>query len=182
MGDAAGLAEAAQAPSCTTHFCIVDRHGNMCSVTQTLLSIFGSRVVSPSTGLLLNNGIMWFDPVPGRPNSLGPGKRCLGNFCPIYRRSRRWPPLRARRLRRAQDHRRGAADHLLHDRPRPDAGRGLPPAAHRHERRRQSHRRPHAAAVGDRRAGGGLPHRDGACAPTFPMRSPVRRRCCARAT
>ena len=83
MGDAAGLAEAAQAPSCTTHFCIVDRHGNLCSVTQTLLSIFGSRVVSPSTGLLLNNGIMWFDPEPGKPNSLGPGKRCLGNFCPV---------------------------------------------------------------------------------------------------
>jgi gamma-glutamyltranspeptidase / glutathione hydrolase len=82
MGDAAGIAEAGQAPSCTTHFSIVDRHGNMCSVTQTLLSIFGSRVVSPSTGLLLNNGIMWFDPEPGKPNSLGPGKRCLGNFCP----------------------------------------------------------------------------------------------------
>jgi gamma-glutamyltranspeptidase / glutathione hydrolase len=83
MGDAAGLAEAEHAPSCTTHFSIVDRHGNMCSVTQTLLSIFGSRVVSPSTGLLLNNGIMWFDPEPGKPNSLGPGKRCLGNFCPV---------------------------------------------------------------------------------------------------
>ena len=83
MGDAAGFAEAAQAPSCTTHFSIVDAQGNMCSVTQTLLSIFGSRVVSPSTGLLMNNGIMWFDPEPGRPNSLGPGKRCLGNFCPV---------------------------------------------------------------------------------------------------
>ena len=71
------------APSCTTHFSVVDRHGNLCSVTQTLLSIFGSRVVSPSTGLLLNNGIMWFDPEPGKPNSLGPGKRCLGNFCPV---------------------------------------------------------------------------------------------------
>ena len=83
MGDAAGIAEAAQAPSCTTHFSIVDAQGNMCSVTQTLLSIFGSRVVSPSTGLLMNNGIMWFDPEPGKPNSLGPGKRCLGNFCPV---------------------------------------------------------------------------------------------------
>ncbi len=83
MGDAAGIAEAAHAPSCTTHFNVVDRHGNMCSVTQTLLSIFGSRVVSPSTGLLMNNGIMWFDPEPGRPNSLGPGKRCLCNYCPV---------------------------------------------------------------------------------------------------
>lgn len=55
----------------------------MVSQTQTLLSIFGSRVVSPSTGFLMNNGIMWFDPVQGRPNSLAPGKRCLMNVCPI---------------------------------------------------------------------------------------------------
>jgi gamma-glutamyltranspeptidase/glutathione hydrolase len=52
-------------------------------VTQTLLSIFGSRVVSPSTGLLLNNGIMWFDPEPGKPNSLAPNKRCLANYSPV---------------------------------------------------------------------------------------------------
>jgi gamma-glutamyltranspeptidase/glutathione hydrolase len=75
--------EAPEAPACTTHFCVVDRHGNMCSVTQTLLSIFGSRVVSPSTGVLLNNGVMWFDPEAGRPNSIGPDKRCLANYCPI---------------------------------------------------------------------------------------------------
>jgi gamma-glutamyltranspeptidase/glutathione hydrolase len=75
--------ESPTAPPCTTHFSVVDRHGNMCSVTQTLLSIFGSRVVSPSTGLLLNNGIMWFDPEPGKPNSLAPGKRVLANYCPV---------------------------------------------------------------------------------------------------
>ena len=68
--------------SCTTHFSIVDKEGNFCAVTQTLLSIFGARVVSPSTGILLNNGIMWFDPEPGKPNSLAPGKRCLANYCP----------------------------------------------------------------------------------------------------
>src|SRR4051794_2772974 len=68
---------------CTTHFSIVDREGNFCAVTQTLLSIFGSRVVSPSTGVLLNNGIMWFDPEAGKANSLAPGKRCLANYCPV---------------------------------------------------------------------------------------------------
>ena len=73
----------AKAPGCTTHFSVVDRHGNMVAQTQTLLSIFGSRVVSPSTGFLMNNGIMWFDPVQGRPNSLGPNKRCLMNVCPV---------------------------------------------------------------------------------------------------
>ena len=76
------LGESGDEESCTTHFSVVDRHGNLCAVTQTLLSIFGSRVVSPATGVLLNNGIMWFDPEPGKPNSLGPAKRCLGNYCP----------------------------------------------------------------------------------------------------
>jgi gamma-glutamyltranspeptidase/glutathione hydrolase len=82
MGDR----ESDKAPGCTTHFSVVDRHGNMCAVTQTLLSIFGSRVVSGSTGVLMNNGIMWFDPEPGKPNSLAPGKRCLTNYCPIVGR------------------------------------------------------------------------------------------------
>src|SRR4029450_1510473 len=81
MGDTGNAAP--NAPACTTHFSIVDREGNMCAVTQTLLSMFGSRVVSPSTGLLMNNGIMWFDPEPGKPNSLGPNKRCLANYCPV---------------------------------------------------------------------------------------------------
>ncbi|ORE98523.1 gamma-glutamyltransferase [Aurantimonas sp. 22II-16-19i] len=75
--------ESPLSPGSTTHFSVVDRHGNMVAMTQTLLSVFGARVVSPSTGLLLNNGIMWFDPEPGRPNSLGPGKRCLMNVCPV---------------------------------------------------------------------------------------------------
>lgn len=71
------------APGSTTHFCVVDRDGNMVAHTQTLLSLFGARIVSPSTGFLMNNGIMWFDPVQGRPNSLGPDKTCLMNVCPL---------------------------------------------------------------------------------------------------
>ncbi|MDF0598498.1 gamma-glutamyltransferase [Psychromarinibacter halotolerans] len=74
--------EPAGSESCTTTFSVVDKDGNMINVTQTLLSKFGSRVVSPSTGMLMNNGIMWFDPEPGRPNSLAPGKACLMNVCP----------------------------------------------------------------------------------------------------
>lgn len=81
--DTMGDHESPKAPGCTTHFSIVDKHGNMVAMTQTLLSIFGSKVVSPDTGLLLNNGIMWFDPEQGKPNSLAPGKRCLMNVCPV---------------------------------------------------------------------------------------------------
>lgn len=69
-------------PSCTSHFSVVDADGTMVSVTQTLLSIFGSRLMLPQSGILMNNGIMWFDPEPGKPNSLGPDKRCLANMCP----------------------------------------------------------------------------------------------------
>lgn len=74
--------ESEKAPGCTTTFSVVDRQGNMVNVTQTLLSMFGSHVLSPQTGMLMNNGIMWFDPEPGKANSLAPGKRCLMNICP----------------------------------------------------------------------------------------------------
>ncbi len=68
---------------CTTHCCVIDRRGNLVSWTQTLLSVFGSRLLLPRTGLLLNNGIYWFDPRPGRPNALAPGAKPLSNMCPI---------------------------------------------------------------------------------------------------
>ena len=73
-------------PSTTTHLNVVDRHGNMVALTQTLLSVFGSKVVLPSSGVLMNNGIMWFDPRPGSPNSLAPWKRPLTNMSPLIAR------------------------------------------------------------------------------------------------
>jgi len=86
MGDADGrraLGAEHLAPACTTHFSVVDQEGNMAAVTQTLLSTFGSKYVLPQSGVTMNNGIMWFDPRPGGPNSLAPGKRCLTNYTPV---------------------------------------------------------------------------------------------------
>jgi len=79
MGDNADRRD----PSTTTHLNVIDREGNMVALTQTLLSVFGSKVVLPSTGILMNNGVMWFDPRPGSPNGLAPGKRPLTNMCPV---------------------------------------------------------------------------------------------------
>ncbi len=78
-GDAepGGDAEPPSAESCTTHLTVCDRDGTMVAVTTTLLSSMGSGVVLPSSGVLMNNGVMWFDPRPGQPNSVAPGKRPL---------------------------------------------------------------------------------------------------------
>jgi len=68
---------------CTTHISVVDRQRNMVALTHTAVSLFGSRVVVPGTGILLNNGMIWFDPEPGKPNSIAPGKRALVNMVPL---------------------------------------------------------------------------------------------------
>ena len=81
----AGLGEADKdaAETCTTHLTVADADGNMVAMTTTLMSSFGSRVVLPQSGVLLNNGVMWFDPRPGQANSIAPGRRPLTNMCPI---------------------------------------------------------------------------------------------------
>ena len=37
----------------------------------------------PGTGVLLNNGMLWFDPEPGKPNSVCGGVRPLANMAPL---------------------------------------------------------------------------------------------------
>ena len=68
---------------CTTHVSAIDTQRNMVALTHTAVSLWGSRVVVPGTGILLNNGMIWFDPEPGKPNSVGPGKRGLVNMVPV---------------------------------------------------------------------------------------------------
>lgn len=76
MGHAAGA-------SCTSHVSVVDRSGTMVALTNTLLSRFGALVMLPSVQLLMNNGMMWFDPRPGSANAIAPGARPLCNMCPV---------------------------------------------------------------------------------------------------
>ncbi|GAC1344675.1 MAG: gamma-glutamyltransferase [Acetobacteraceae bacterium] len=90
-----GDAEPMAAESCTTHLTVCDAAGGMVAMTTTLLSSMGSRVVLPGSGVLMNNGIMWFDPRPGQANSLAPGKRPLTNMLPVILRDGGKPVLAA---------------------------------------------------------------------------------------
>lgn len=61
----------------TTHINVVDRDRMCVALTATLGGGFGSGVMIKGTGILITNGTYWFDPRPGRPNSIAPGKRVL---------------------------------------------------------------------------------------------------------
>ena len=91
-----GHAATAEA-GCTSHISVVDASGSMVSLTNTLLSRFGAKVVIPSGGFLMNNGMMWFDPRPGQPNSIAAGAKPLANMCPLIlqRDGRPWLALGA---------------------------------------------------------------------------------------
>ena len=117
-----GDAEPVAAESCTTHITACDADGTMVAMTTTLLSSMGSRTVLPKTGILMNNGVMWFDPRPGQPNSIGGGKRPLTNMFPLVLRDGASAVDRGRRVRRAAHHGGGAAARLVRGGFRHDAG------------------------------------------------------------
>jgi gamma-glutamyltranspeptidase/glutathione hydrolase len=65
----------------TTHVSVVDRHGSAVAVTCTIEQIFGSAVVAPGTGFLLNNQLTDFGS-PGTANAPAPGKRPRSSTSP----------------------------------------------------------------------------------------------------
>lgn len=70
-----------ESPS-TTHFSVIDKDGNMAAMTQSINSHFGSGITVEGTGIVLSNGLMSFDKVPGLPNSIEPGKLSLSSMTP----------------------------------------------------------------------------------------------------
>jgi gamma-glutamyltranspeptidase/glutathione hydrolase len=66
----------------TTHLSIADKDGNLVALSQTIDAFFGSGVVVPGTGILLNDGMQDFAAEPGGPNSIEPGKRPLSSMSP----------------------------------------------------------------------------------------------------
>lgn len=49
----------------TTHFSVVDKWGNMVSYTTTIEQVFGSGIMVPGYGFMLNNEMTDFDATPG---------------------------------------------------------------------------------------------------------------------
>lgn len=59
----------------TTSMSVADAEGNMVCLTQSLGSAYGSGVMIPGTGVILNNFLNWADLHPASPNALQPGQR-----------------------------------------------------------------------------------------------------------
>ncbi len=78
----------------TTHFSVLDAAGNRVAGTITLNGWFGTGIVVPGTGILLNNQMDDFVMKPGVPNmyglvgaeanSIAPGKRPLSSMSPTF--------------------------------------------------------------------------------------------------
>lgn len=76
----------------TTHFCVADAEGNWVACTATINTSFGSKVIIPGTGVVLNNemddfslqpGVAnFFGLVGGEANAIQPGKRPLSSMSP----------------------------------------------------------------------------------------------------
>src|SRR3546814_10768061 len=82
----------------TTHFSIIDAEGNRAGVTQTVNLLYGSGLIPPGTGVLLNDEMDDFALKPGTPNAFGvmgydanapePGKRMLSSMTPTFLESK----------------------------------------------------------------------------------------------
>ena len=78
----------------TTHFAIIDADGNRVSTTQTVNLLYGSGMIAPGTGVLLNDEMDDFALRPGTPNAFGvmgfeanapkAGKRMLSSMTPTF--------------------------------------------------------------------------------------------------
>lgn len=87
----------------TTHFATADAEGNWVSATATINTAFGSKVVVPGTGVLLNNEMDDFTAAPNAPNAFGlvggeanavaPGKRPLSSMTPTIVLDRAGDPV-----------------------------------------------------------------------------------------
>ncbi|QDI92192.1 gamma-glutamyltransferase [Salicibibacter halophilus] len=81
-GDPSGPLEEQDESGETTHFTVTDQWGNMVSYTSTIEQVFGSGIMVPDYGIMLNNELTDFDATPGGANEVQPNKRPLSSMTP----------------------------------------------------------------------------------------------------
>lgn len=64
----------------TTHVSVIDKHGNAVALTHTLGSPSG--VITDGLGFMYNGTMSRFNPFPGKPGSIAPGKRRPSSAAP----------------------------------------------------------------------------------------------------
>jgi gamma-glutamyltranspeptidase/glutathione hydrolase len=64
----------------TTHISVVDAQGNVAAITHSLG--WTSGLVCPGLGFMYNNALSRYDPLPGSPNSIAPGRARRTGMCP----------------------------------------------------------------------------------------------------
>jgi gamma-glutamyltranspeptidase/glutathione hydrolase len=67
----------------TTHLCVIDKEGNVVSLTQSINDFFGTGIVPEGTGFLLNNHMDDFSSNPQSPNAPAPGRRPVSSMGPM---------------------------------------------------------------------------------------------------
>ncbi len=67
----------------TSCLMLADAEGNAICVVQSVFNVFGSGVLDPATGIIFNNRMQGFTHLPGKPNSVAPGKRPAHTLCPV---------------------------------------------------------------------------------------------------
>ena len=82
---AAGLAPDREGAN-TTHVTVADHEGRIACCTHTVNSLFGARILLRETGLIPNNYMALFDPIPGRAQSIAAGKRVTTSMSPLILR------------------------------------------------------------------------------------------------
>jgi gamma-glutamyltranspeptidase/glutathione hydrolase len=66
----------------TSHLTVIDADRNVVALTESVESYFGSGLVVPGTGILLNDTMGDFEASPGHLNSVGPWKVPMSSMCP----------------------------------------------------------------------------------------------------
>lgn len=78
-GDPSGITKLSD----TVYLCVVDREGNACSLVNSVADTFGSRIIPPGTGFVLQNRGSSFHLGPANhPNLYAPRKRPYNTIIP----------------------------------------------------------------------------------------------------